>query len=98
MSMNADSYGVAARMGGSTVPGDRSRNLRRWWSVITNLIAVAVLTEAVFAGAMLSGVGWARAAHGVNAGVLIASALIAGLVCVVVLRRVPQGLQLGVML
>jgi len=32
------------------------RNLRQWWSAITIVIAVAVLVEAAFAGAMLSGV------------------------------------------
>ena len=95
MNMNTDKHGVAVKLGGSPVPTDQSRNLRRWWSVITSLIALAVLMQAIFAGAMMSGVGWARTAHSVNATVLIASAFTAGLVCLVTLRRIPVGLKLG---
>src|SRR5512138_1932252 len=73
--MNADQYDVAARLSASSVPTEQSRHVARGWSVITVLIALAVLFEAIFAGAMLSGVEWARRAHAVNAGVLIASAL-----------------------
>jgi hypothetical protein len=73
-------------------------SLRRWWSGITIVLALAVFTEAVFAGAMLSGIGWARAAHSVTAVVLIASTLTAGLVSIVVLRRVPHGPKLGLTL
>ena len=91
--MNADKYDATVGLGGSTVPTERSRDLRRWWSVITNLIAFAVLMEAVFAGAMLSGVGWARTAHAV-----VASAFVAGLICVVTLRGVSNGFKLGLTL
>ena len=93
--MNADQYDAAVPLGQSTVPTDQSRNLWRWWSVITGLIALAVLFEAIFAGAMLSGADWAHRAHAVNAGILIASALTAGLVAVVTLRHIPHGLKLG---
>ena len=75
-----------------------SGNLRRWWSVITTLLATAIFSEAVFAGAMLSGADWARRAHSANAAVLIASTLAAGLVALVTLRRIPHGLQLGLAL
>src|SRR5258706_12241697 len=75
-----------------------SGNLRRWWSVITILLATAILSEAIFAGAMLSGVDWARTAHSVNAAMLIASTFTAGLVALVTLRRIPHGLQLGLAL
>ena len=47
---------------------------------------------------MLSGVGWGRTAHGSSAFVLNASALVAGLVAVVTLRRIPHGSKLGVTL
>jgi len=95
--MSAEQY-MAVPLGDSTVATDQTRNSRRWWSVITNLIALAVLTEAIFAGAMFSGIGWARTAHSVSAGVLLASAFIAGLVAVLTLRRVPHGKKLGLML
>jgi uncharacterized membrane protein YoaK (UPF0700 family) len=74
---------------------DRSRDPLRWWSVITFLFAVAVFGEVIFAGAMLSGSGWARAAHAVNARILIAAMIAAGLVAIVSLRRIPQARKLG---
>jgi hypothetical protein len=54
--------------------------------------------EAVFAGAMLSGVGWARMAHAVNAGIGVTSAFIAGLICVITLRGIANGFRLGLTL
>jgi hypothetical protein len=72
--------------------------MRSAWSAITILIAAAVLLEAVFAGAMLSGIDWALSAHRMAAGVLIASALVAGLVSIVSLRRTQNGLRLGLTL
>jgi hypothetical protein len=72
--------------------------LRQWWIVITALLAVAIFSQAVFAGAMLSGVGWASRAHSLNAFVLVASTVTAGLVAVVTLRRVPHGPKLGLAL
>jgi len=98
MSVSRDRYDVAAQPGDSTVASDQGGNSTRWWGVIANLIALAVLIEAVFAGAMLSGISWARTAHSVNAAVLLASASIAGLVAVITLRRVPYGLRLGLIL
>jgi len=74
------------------------RNLRQWWSAITIVIAVAVLVEAAFAGAMLSGVEWARIAHRANAALLVASSLAAGFVCVLTLRHVAHGWTLGLTL
>jgi hypothetical protein len=96
--MSTDHYDVAVQLGDSTVAADQTHNSRRWWGVITGLIALAVLIEAVFAGAMFSGIGWARTAHAVNAGVLLASTSMAGLVAVFTLRRVPHGLKLGLLL
>jgi hypothetical protein len=72
--------------------------LRRAWGVITILLAIAISIQAVFAGAMLSGVGWARAAHEATATLLIASTTTAGLVCLVTLRSIPHGLKLGLTL
>ncbi len=96
--MNADKYDVAVGLAGSNAPTEQRRDLRRWWSLITSLIAFAILMEAVFAGAMLSGVGWARTAHAVNASIVAASAFIAGLICVISLRGISGGFKLGSML
>jgi hypothetical protein len=73
-------------------------SLRQWWSVITFLIVTTIFIEAVFAGAMLSGIDWARMAHSLNALLLIASTSAAALVAVVTLRRIPHGMKLGLTL
>jgi hypothetical protein len=74
------------------------RKLRLWWTVITASLLAATFSEAVFAGAMLSGVAWGRAAHSLNAAVLAAATLLAGIVSVVTLRRIPHGTKLGLTL
>jgi hypothetical protein len=94
--MSTGNYDV--RLGGETVPDDPSRNLLRWWTAVTILLLIAVFTEAVLAGAVLSSVGWARRAHATGAAVLLASTLTAGLVAAIALRRIPQGLKLGLTL
>jgi hypothetical protein len=75
-----------------------SRKLRLWWTVITALLLAATFSESVFAGAMLSGVAWGRAAHSLNAVVLTAATLLAGAVSVITLRRIPHGTKLGLTL
>jgi hypothetical protein len=59
------------------------------------LLVVAIFAQAVFAGLMLSGVEWARAAHSATAIVLIASTLAAGLISLVTLRDIAHGAKLG---
>jgi hypothetical protein len=76
-------------------PVDR---LHGGWRAVTTLLAVGVFTEAVFAGTMLSGVAGARAAHGLTAAALIVAATVAGFVAMLMLRRVPQGRRLGLIL
>ena len=71
------------------------RNRRQLWSIVTATLATAIFAEAAFAGAMLSGVGWGHALHRATAGVLIASALLAGLIAMVRLRRVANGMRLA---
>lgn len=71
---------------------------RRLWSVVTVLIAGLVLLEAVFAGAMFSGVDWALTAHKASAVGLMLSTLIAGLTAVIALRRTQNGPRLGLTL
>src|SRR5437899_9982529 len=73
----------------------KTDNLRPWWGAITTLLVAAIFLEAVFAGAILSGVGWAHAAHAATAAILIASTAAAGLVSVVTLRHIPHGPKLG---
>lgn len=96
--MNTDKHAVAVRMDRPMDLNEQNRNMRRWWSVITILLLMAIFIEAVFAGAMLSGAGWARTAHAVNAVILVASTITAGLVSVIALRRVPHGWKFGFIL
>jgi hypothetical protein len=79
----------------NVVSSDQVRSIRQRWGAITTLLMTAVFIEAVFAGAMLSGIDWARVAHAVNAVILIAATATAGLLAVIALRRIPHGTRLG---
>src|SRR5512147_1778633 len=94
--MNSGKSNTAVQFDEDT--GQPSRALRQRWIVITTLLAAAIFTQAVFAGAMLSGIDWARTAHSANAIVLIASTVAAGLIAAISLRRVPRGLNLALTL
>jgi len=96
--MNTDNYAIAAHSDRSTDAHEPSRRLRRWWGGVTTLLVAATVIEAVFAGAILSGVSWARPAHAATAAILIASTTTAGLVSVVALRRILHGPRLGLTL
>lgn len=96
--MTTEKYAVAVRMDRPIDSEEQNRNLRRWWSVITVFLLAALFIEAIFAGAILSGTGWARTAHTVNAIILIASTITAGLISVVTLRRIPHGRKFGFIL
>ena len=96
--MNTGKSDVAVHLDRPAGMHHPSRNLRQWWSAITVLIAAAISIQAVFAGAMLSGVRWAPAAHSLNAVILIASTTTVGLVAVVSLRRITRGQKLDLTL
>src|SRR5262245_16417574 len=72
--------------------------VRRWWRVVTILLAGAVFMQAILAGAMLSGEAWARAAHSATAIALVAATVVVGLVALIALRRVSHGMKLGLTL
>jgi hypothetical protein len=86
---------TTADLAAPMAPDDAGRSQRRLWSVITALLMAALFTEAAFAGAMLSGFGWARGAHSLTAAILAASTGAAGLTAVVRLRRIRLGRALG---
>jgi hypothetical protein len=96
--MNMGNYEAAIHLDPSTDSSRPSRELRRWWSGITTLVVVAIFTQAIFAGLMLSGVDWGRTAHSVNAAVLIAATLSAGLAALITLRRITHGPKLALTL
>jgi hypothetical protein len=93
--MNMNTVNPTVHLHGTSESSQPGHNVRLWWTVITILLAATFFMEAVFAGAMLSGVGWARKAHVASAMILIASTLTAGLVSLVTLRGIPHGLRLG---
>jgi hypothetical protein len=80
---------LSAGMGKSRLPVGRAR--QRWWNVVAVALLAAVFGEAVLAGAMLSGAGWARPAHGLTAAVLLAATFAAGLLALITLRAAVHG-------
>lgn len=70
-------------------------SLRQWWTVIALLLVTAIFMQAVFAGAMLSGIEWALRAHRLNGMILIGSTGMAGLLALFSLRHVAHGSKLG---
>ena len=80
------------------VPSPRGGHLRRGWSLATAGLAGALIVEAGFAGAMLSGADWARQAHRATAGLLVCATLAASLLAYLSLRRRPRGARLGLLL
>jgi hypothetical protein len=93
--MSADRYDASLHLG---QPQGPPRALRRWWGVTAIALVAAVFIEAVFAGAMLSGAGWARPAHAATALLLVVSSAVAGLIGLFTLRRVPHGLRFSLTL
>ena len=73
-------------------------NPRQAWRIVTLVLMLALFVQAVFAGAMLSGFDWARAAHAANAVVVVVAACTAGFAAIVTQRRVRNGLKLGLLL
>lgn len=73
-------------------------SVRQTWIAITAMLMAGVFAQAIFAGAMLSGEEWARPAHKLGSIAVVAATLLAGLAGLVMLRRVPHGLRLGLTL
>lgn len=96
--MNTHEYDAGVDLSRRTDTSQPTRNQRRWWTAVTTLLVAAIFCEAFFAGVMLSGASWGRTAHLVNAVVLIASTLMAGLVAFATLSRIPRGPRLGLTL
>jgi hypothetical protein len=71
---------------------------RPLWRAIAILLATGLFLQAVSAGEMLSGEIWARAAHLTTATAVLAGSGLATLGAFVMLRRVPGGLRLGLLL
>ena len=71
---------------------------RSWWRIIAIVLVVAIFLQAVFAGAMLSGFDWARAAHAANGVVVVAATFVAALAALVTLRRTPGGWRFALLL
>jgi hypothetical protein len=91
----ASEYSAAAHSGWPPAPARDGGRLRRGWTIVTTLLLAIVFAEAVFAGAMLSGEGWARAAHRIDAMIAIIAIVATGLVALATLRRVSHGPRLG---
>jgi hypothetical protein len=84
--------------GAASGPPRSTAPVRNVWIVVGAALMAVVFIEAVFAGAMLSGAPWARAAHRLTAMVLTGSTLLAAVAALIALRRRPGGLPLGLTL
>ncbi|MGZ6004479.1 MAG: hypothetical protein ACXWK1_21475 [Caulobacteraceae bacterium] len=93
--MSTGDSGLADRPHRPATSKDPSATLRRWWGLAAAALLAAILVQAVFAGAMLSGFAWARAAHAAGAVLLIAATGAAGVAAALTLRRIPQGPKLA---
>jgi hypothetical protein len=62
----------------------------RVWSVLTRLLLVAVFTQSIFAGVLLSGGGWGRTAHAITALALVAVTLGAAIAAALTVRGVSR--------
>jgi hypothetical protein len=70
----------------------------RAWVVFTTVLMWVVFLQAVTAGRILRGDGWARDVHRTAAGVLVLAALGGGVVALVRLRDRARGRRFGLML
>jgi len=60
-----------------------------------SVILLGIVLQACFAGAMMSGADWALRAHSLTAAALVVATIIASLVSLAALRRLPHGLKFG---
>jgi hypothetical protein len=70
----------------------------RAWVLVTRLLLLAVFTQAVTAGSLLSGQAWARSLHGIVGPALVPASLLAGILAALTLRRTTAGRRLAVAL
>jgi hypothetical protein len=77
---------------------ERDFGVVKAWVAFTRLLVIAVYAQSIFAGLFLSGETWGRTAHRVNASVLVAGTLLAGIVAAVTLRHIVGGRRLAVWL
>ena len=96
--MNTAQFDAPLPVRQSPAANSPRRRVRRWWSGITALLAATYFVQAAIAGAMMSGVAWARQAHAMTAAILIASSLVASLIALISLRRAHHGPRLGLTL
>jgi hypothetical protein len=78
-------------------PTDRASTWKAW-QVVTTVLMLAIFSQAITAGLLLRGDGWAQTVHRTAAGVLVAATLLAGIVALVTLRGEPRGRRMGIML
>ena len=70
-------------------------NLIKFWAVFTRVLLIAIFAQSFFAGVFLSGEGWGRTAHRVNASILVIVTLLAGVAALITLRKAASGKRLA---
>jgi len=96
--MTTNKSDAADHPGAPTDPRHPAQTQQRLWRAVAATIMAGIFAQAISAGALLSGVDWAQAAHRGMAAALIVSALVAGVVAVITLRKVSHGTRLGLTL
>ena len=68
------------------------------WQVVTTVLMLAIFSQAITAGLLLRGDGWAETFHRTAAGVLVAATFVAGIVALATLRDERRGRRMGALL
>jgi hypothetical protein len=68
------------------------------WQAVTTVLMLAIFSQAITAGLLLRGDGWAQTVHRTAAGILVAATFVAGLVALVTLRDESRGRRMGTLL
>jgi heme A synthase len=78
-------------------PTDRAGTWKAWQAV-TTVLMLAIFSQAITAGLLLRGDGWAQTFHRTAAGVLVAATFVAGVVALATLRDERRGRRMGILL
>jgi hypothetical protein len=85
----------------SDIPrADQTDRAGTWkvWQVVTTVLTLGIFSQAITAGLLLRGDGWAQTFHRSAAGVLVVGTFLAGIVALATLRDEARGRRMGIML
>jgi heme A synthase len=91
---------VSALQTADIPPAEATAREGTWkvWQVVTTVLMLAIFSQAITAGLLLRGDGWAQTFHRSVAGVLVAATFLAGIVALATLRAEARGRRMGTLL